>query len=109
MESSGLLLELAKGGFGLVWYGDECWNQYMKYNNSFKLSVYLAAGIPVIVPRRISNQYIIEKNYLGLVVDSLEEAVDQVQDMEESVYKEYVRHVKEFALLIRNGYFTKNF
>lgn len=109
MNPSSLLLEIAKGGFGLVWYDDDYWHQYMKYNNSFKLSVYLAAGIPVIVPRGISNQYLIEKNHLGLVVDSLEEAVGRVKNMEEPDYQEYVRHVKEFSQLIRNGYFTKKF
>ena len=109
MDSRGLLLELAKGGFGLVWYGDDYWREYMKYNNSFKLSTYLAAGIPVIVPRGISNQYLIEKNHLGLVVDRLEEAVEQVKNMDESTYRVYVRNVGNFAPLIRNGYFTKKF
>lgn len=107
MDPGGLLLEFAKGGFGLVWYGDDYWHEYMRYNNSFKLSAYLAAGIPVIVPRGISNQYLIEKNHLGLVVDSLEEAVEQVKNMDESTYREYVRDVENFAPLIRKGYFTK--
>lgn len=109
MEPDNLLLELAKGGFGLVWYGDEYWHQYMKYNNTMKLSTYLAAGIPVIVPRGISNQYLIERNRLGIVVDSLDEAVEKVESMEEAEYREYVRHVRCFAPLIRNGYFIKKF
>ena len=109
MNPGSLLLEVAKGGFGLVWYGDDYWHQYMKYNNSFKLSTYLAAGIPVIVPRGISNQYLIEKNHLGLVADSLTEAVGLVKNMEEADYQEYVWHVREFSYLIRNGYFTKKF
>lgn len=109
MNTSNLLLEIAKGGFGLVWYGDEYWHQYMRYNNSFKLSTYLAAGIPVIVPKGISNQYLIEKNHLGLVVDNLDEAVEQIKNMEESAYLEYVQHVRKISLLIRNGYFTKKF
>lgn len=104
-----LLLELAKGGFGLVWYGEGDFNREIRYNNSFELSAYLAAGIPVIVPRSISNRYLIEKNCLGLVVDSLDEAVAQVKGMEETDYQEYARHVKEFSPLIRNGYFTKKF
>lgn len=109
MDSSSLLLELAKGGFGLVWYGDDYLRQYLKYNNSLKISTYLAAGIPVIVPRGISNQYLIEKNHLGLVEDSLAEAVEKVRDMKEADYRGYVRSVREFAPLIRNGYFTKRF
>lgn len=109
MDPSSLLLELSKGGFGLVWYGDDYWRQYMKYNNTFKLSTYLAAGIPVIIPRGISNQSLIEKNHLGLVVDSLDEAAEQVRNMEEAEYQEYVRRVGNFAPLIRSGYFTKKF
>lgn len=107
LNPSALLLELAKGGFGLLWYGNEYWHQYIRYNNSFKLSTYLAAGIPVIVPRGISNQYLIEKNHLGLVVDNVNEAVEMIKSMTEEEYKEYIRHVKKFSLLIRDGYFTK--
>lgn len=107
MNPASLLLEIAKGGFGLVWYGGDYWHQYMKYNNTFKLSTYLAAGIPVIIPKGISNQYLIEKNHLGLVVDSLDEAVREVKNIKELDYQEYVRHVREFSPLIRNGYFTK--
>lgn len=109
MNPSELLLELAKGGFGLVWYGNEDWHQYMRYNNSTKLSTYLAAGIPVIVPRGISNQYLIEGNHLGLAVESLEEAVEKVKNMAEEEYQEYAQHVAKFAILLRDGYFTKRF
>ena len=109
MDSDRLLLELAEGGFGLVWYGNDYWHQYMRYNNSFKLSTYLAAGIPVIVPRGISNQYLIEGNHLGIVADTLEDAAEQVKNISEAEYQEYVRHVREFSSLIRDGYFTKKF
>ena len=102
MEPDALLLELAKGGFGLLWYGDDFWRQYMGYNNSMKLSTYLAAGIPVIVPQGISNQYLIEKNRLGIVVNSLEEAVERVKDITEQEYQEYVDCVGRFAILLRN-------
>ena len=109
MNFNEVVLQLAKGGFGLVWYGDDYSCRYIKYSVPVKLSVYLAAGIPVIVPRRSSNQYLIEKNHLGLVVDSLGEAVEQIMEMKESDYREYVQHVIEFSSLIRNGYFTKKF
>ncbi len=102
-----LLMELSEGGFGLEWYQDETAHQYMGYSNSFSVSRYLAAGIPVIVPAGISCQKLIEENHLGLVVDSLDEAVKAVTDMGESEYREYVRHVGRFAPALRNGYYTK--
>ncbi|MCM1232517.1 MAG: glycosyltransferase [Butyrivibrio sp.] len=107
MPPDRLLSELANGGFGLVWYGDECWHRYLSMNNSIKLSAYLAAGIPVIVPRGISNQCMIEENHLGIVVDTLEEAVKAVQSMTEQEYREYTSAVARFAPLLQEGYFTR--
>lgn len=102
-----LLFKLSEGGFGLEWYHNEQAYQYMRYGNSFSLSRYLAAGIPVIVPVGISCQKIIEENHLGLAVSSLDEAVRVVEAMEEPEYQEYVRHVEQFAPALRNGYYTK--
>ena len=103
-----LVSELSKGGFGLVWYQDEDSRRCMEYGASFTLTRYLAAGIPVIVPVGISNQMIIEKNHLGLVVNSLEEAVAVVEDMTEAEYQQYTRAVRHFAHTIKNGYYTKS-
>lgn len=102
-----VLMELSRGGFGLEWYQDEQSYEYMRYGNSYFLSRYLAAGIPVIVPSGISCRKLIEENHLGLAVDSLEEAVKLVEAMGESEYQEYVRHVERFAPGLRNGYYTK--
>ena len=102
-----LLLKLSEGGFGLVWYGDKTWHQYMSMNNSLKLSTYLAAGIPVIAPKGISNQCMIEENHLGIMVDTLEEAVDTVKSMTEQEYQEYTAATARFAPLLREGYFVK--
>ncbi|MCM1232514.1 MAG: glycosyltransferase [Butyrivibrio sp.] len=107
MEPERLLLELSEGGFGLVWYGDENGLQYSTMSNSPELSACLAAGIPVIVPRGISNQCMIEENHLGVVVDTLEEAVKTVQSITEQEYREYTSAVAQFASLLREGYFTK--
>lgn len=102
-----LMSELSEGGFGLEWPGDDQEFEYMRYGNSYSLSRYLAAGIPVIVPAGISCQKLIEENHLGLVVDSVEEAVEAVRSMDEKEYQEYVRHVGQFAPALRDGYYTK--
>lgn len=102
-----LMLELSEGGFGLEWPGDDQEFEYMRYGNSYSLSRYLATGLPVIVPAGISCQKLIEENHLGLVADSLDEAVATVRAMGEAEYQEYVRHVGQFAPALRNGYYTK--
>lgn len=105
--SDEILMELSEGGFGLEWPHDEQAYEYMRYGNSFTISRYLAAGIPVIVPVGISCQRLIEENHLGLVVDSLDEAVETIRTMSEAEYQEYARHVEQFATALRNGYYTK--
>lgn len=107
MTPEELFLELSKGGFGLIWYADEYDHMSIKYHTEFWLSIYLAAGIPVIVPAGISNQTLIEENHLGLVVDSLNEAVTKIEAMDESEYQEYLRNIEQFAPALRNGYYTK--
>lgn len=107
IHSTELGSELPKGGFGLVWYQDENSRHCMEYSVSALLARYLAAGIPVIVPFGISNQTIIEKNRLGLIVNSLEEAKEAVEIMTEAEYQRYVCDIGKFAQTVRNGYYTK--
>ncbi len=107
LPSDPLLLELSKGGFGLVWYGSEYGRRYLCVNSPMKLSAYLAAGLPVIVPRGISSQCMIEENHLGIPVDTLDEAVEIVKSMTEQEYQGYVSAASRFAPLLRQGFFTK--
>lgn len=104
-----LLQQLAKkGGFGLVWSepgGVE--GKYYELNVSYKLSTYLAAGLPVIVQNTLSNHALIEKNGLGIVVDDLETANEKLASLTEEDYKAMVAKVQEFRKLIVNGYFTR--
>ncbi len=95
------------GGFGLHWATDDYWSKYMTMNTSYKLSLYLAAGLPVVIPSYISQKdKIIEKN-LGIVADSLDDAIEQICSMDESTYYGMVDSIDEFAKLIREGFFTK--
>lgn len=106
-EPHQLLSELSEGGFGLVWYRDEYSCKYMEQSISFSLARYLAAGIPVIVPKETSHRAMIEANQLGLVVNSLEEAAAAVEKMTEGEYREYTKAVEQFAPALRSGYYTK--
>lgn len=105
-EKSELLIELSKGGFGLVWETGEC-PEYYEMNLSYKLSCYLAAGIPVVVPETISNVDYIKEKGLGIVVSSLEEANRAVQFCTDEQYNQMVNNIKFVSGLIKDGYFTR--
>ncbi len=107
LPSGELISVLSKGGFGLIWYQDTTSRQAMEYSASFELSRYLAAGIPVIVPAGILNQTLIERNHLGIAVNSLDEAIAVIEAMTEAEYQEYVKCVGQFAQILRKGYYTK--
>ena len=102
-----MLTELHEGGFGLVWSENEHVKNYMHYCNSYKVSTYLRAGIPLIVHSDISCKKLIEDNHWGIVVDSLEEAVQKVKAMSEDEYQEYVDSVAKVSELLGDSYFTK--
>ena len=105
-----LLFALAKGGFGLVWGtsanpADE--EEYYKLNISHKVSTYLAAGIPVIVPSYLSTAEMIREKGLGYVADSLEEVNRLVDETTPEAYTDMLERVQKFSFLLREGYFTK--
>ena len=110
LNKTELLLELSKGGFGLVWGNQENPKDepdYYKMNCSYKLASYLSAGIPVIVPDYLSNADFVKENNVGFVVSSLEEADQVIQECSEEKYSEMRSSVKNVQYLINNGYFTK--
>lgn len=95
------------GGFGLLWSEERYWRKYMKLCACYKLSTYLAAGIPVIVPSDIAERDTIIHKNLGIAVDSLDEAADRVAHMTEEEYRKMAGNVEMFSHLLRKGYFTK--
>lgn len=95
------------GGFGLLRHDIPWWREYMKRNACYKLGGYLAAGIPVIVPKYIPEADTVIRKTLGLAVESLEEAVDRVESMSKGQYNQMIEAVDLFSDLIREGYFTK--
>lgn len=95
------------GGFGLLWSEDPYFREYMKLNACYKLGAYLAAGIPVIVRSEIPEKDTIIRKNLGLVVDSLDEAVEKVSAMTQEEYDRMVDDVAVFSNLVRDSYFAK--
>ncbi|MGV3303628.1 sugar transferase [Streptococcus suis] len=101
-----LLLEMSEGGFGLVWM-DNHDKEYQTLYCPYKLGAFVAAGIPVIIQRGIANQEIVENNGLGMIVDSLAEAVDRINSMSVEDYQNMVVKVRSFSPLVRQGFFTR--
>ena len=99
-----------EGSFGLVWDGTETsdlqkcrFGNYMYYNNPFKFSLYLAAGLPVIAPASAAIAKTIEKYNIGFLINSLADLDEIVINKEE--YAEMKNKVKAIQKDIIAGNF----
>lgn len=105
-----LLLPQLNRGFGLCWSVDTPNQEERKYsrlNASYKLSTYLAAGMPVIANADISAANLIKDHQLGFLAKSLNEVNDLVQNCTPADYQQMAQRVHDYGYLLRNGYVFK--
>lgn len=107
------LLSTVKGDFGLVWDGnsiDQCsgnWGEYLRVNNPHKTSFYLRGGMPVIIWKEAALAAFIEKNKIGICVNSLQEINEKLAAITTTEYKVMRQNAKEISQKVELGYFTQ--
>lgn len=105
------LIENLNGSYGLVWDSEDLKGGvgkkaiYQMYNSPHKLSLYLAAGIPVIVWSGAAVSSFVRANHLGLIVDSLEDLDKEVLNITIEKYNCIKLNVLKYGDLIRKGHF----
>lgn len=98
-----------EGNWGLVWDGsalDTCnglYGEYLRYNSSHKVSLYLSLGIPVILWSQSSLRQFVEERNLGITVDSLENLYTVLSNLSSERLKAIRKSVREYAPILRNG------
>lgn len=101
-----------KGSFGLVWDGDSIeycqanTGEYLKYNNPHKLSLYLTAGLPIIIWKKAAMAEFVLEQGVGIVVDSLYELLDVLPQMSEEEYKKYSSAAQKIGKQLQEGKYT---
>lgn len=100
--------------YALVWDGDSCetcdgfTGEYMKLNNPHKLSLYMAAGVPVIVWDKAAIAEFVRKNGLGICVASLDDVAVKVRGISPELYQNFLENVKKVGENVRDGYYLGN-
>lgn len=102
------ILEHLEGSFGLVWDGesiDTCngLGLYLKYNNPHKVSLYIAAGLPIIIWEEAALAKYICENNLGFTIKSISEIPDKISHITEYRYITMKRNVDKIAVRLREG------
>lgn len=102
-----------ESGFGLVWDGDSVetcegqFGKYLAYNSPHKLSLYLAAGLPVIIWKGAAQSDFVEKNGLGFSVGSLKEIPSLLSGIKAEDYEKLLRNVCPVSEKLRAGHYLK--
>ncbi|WP_022770281.1 sugar transferase [Butyrivibrio sp. NC2007] len=106
-DADELFWENAKGGFGLVWCDDTYFEQYYCMNQPYKLGVFLAEGLPVIMRKGSHQEAFIRDNNLGIIAETLDEADQIIQNMSEEEYRGYLAAVCKVQDLSVKGFYTR--
>lgn len=97
------------GDWGLVWDGDSInscsgeLGEYLKYNAPFKFSLYLAAGIPVIVWNQSAMAQYVKKYNIGITVSSLNEIETKIKSLSKQQILQIKNAVIKQSEELRNG------
>ena len=102
-----------EGSFGLVWDGNSIqscsgnWGDYLRIDNPVKFSLYLAAGIPVIIWEEAALAGFVKRYNVGITINDLYEIEDKVKALSDKDYEEMKKNIAPFSEAVRNGAFMK--
>lgn len=103
------LIKYMDGQFGLVWDGASCetcqggYGQYLKYNNPHKVSLYLAAGLPIIIWKQAALAQYVQEKEIGICINSLLELESRLQAISETQYIRMLDNVSKIRNEITQG------
>ncbi|QQL50207.1 hypothetical protein [Mucilaginibacter ginkgonis] len=107
------LLGHLKGNFGLIWDGDETadcsgpFGNYIRYNNPHKLSLYLAAGLPIIMPEKAALAHLIHEYKIGFTINDLSEIATAFLQIGEQEYHAMLKNTRELSQKVKEGFFLQ--
>ena len=102
------------GGWGLVWDGHDIYSctgnygNYLRYNSSHKLSLYLACGMPIIVWEHSSLADWVKKEDIGITIADLRHLSTIINSITNDEYLQKVRNARSIGEQIRNGAYLTN-
>ncbi len=99
------------GDFGLSWYGESLDSgegrigEYMAYNNPHKVSLYLRCNSPVIVWSGAGRAEFINKEKVGITIDSLTTLDDRLKEVDDKEYRLLTDNARKINAKLKSGYY----
>lgn len=98
-----------EGSWGLVWDGDSgkaldgFLGRYMKINSPHKASMYVCAGMPLIVPEGSFVAEVVRDKGIGIVLSQLDDLEAAIDTVSEDQYSVMIENVNAFAERLMHG------
>ncbi|MDL2309498.1 galactofuranosyltransferase [Parabacteroides sp. OttesenSCG-928-B22] len=105
------LIATAEGDFSLIWYGhsyqevDGGFGEYMQITTPHKPSLYIRCHTPMIVWEKLAIYPLIEKEHIGIGIDSLEELESVIRSVTREDYKQMKENIQRISQLVAEGHF----
>jgi len=103
------LVHHLQGSFGLVWDGnsiDGCtgsYGEYLALNSPHKLSLYMLAGLPLIVPAMSAGAQLVKKYRIGYTIERLHDLQTLIDSIDEATYQQMIENMRPLAARIAAG------
>ena len=81
--------------------------EYLRVNNPHKTSLYLAAGIPVIIWAEAALAEFVSENECGITITSLEGLSARLKNVSEEEYENLKKNAARVGEKLRKGYYTQ--
>lgn len=98
--------------YGLVWDSltpDTCTGalgEYTKINNPHKCSLYIAAGLPLIVWEQSAIAELVKRYNIGITISSLYEIDSKIKNITIEQYSSFLKNLEPLTQRVREGAFT---
>lgn len=101
---------ILEGSFGLVWDGSDMNNcdDYLLYNNPYKMSLYIAAGLPLIVWEKSAVASLVQQYNIGILIRSLYDMEAAINNLPEEHYRQMIHNLLPLREKLCQGYFLKH-
>lgn len=102
-------VSIFEGSWGLVWNGDtidECtgaMGDYLRYNAPHKVSLYVAAQLPIIIWDKAAKADYVREQGIGICVSSLREIGARIRSVTDEQYKTMIANIKRESQKVRTG------
>lgn len=100
---------IIEGRFGLVWDGDSITTcagntgNYMKYNNPHKVSLYIAAGMPILIWKKAALAHYVTSKGIGIEIDNLNHLEQIIKSVTQEDYEKMKKNICELSEKIKSG------